>query len=1187
MSDGNSVIDSIISTLTGGIVNAFLTRIGNVVDKSPNIIKIRDALAGTDNQDVRRILNEAIAVAWDRDLVSKRTLEAVLTHPKNAELILSWILSDPESIDRPQPDQFAVDEVLTDYAEKEYVERFILALRTNIDQRKLQYMSVSEQISIGQNRSILSNMAVIKEMIENLDGPKHDADKRQPNDEVREARALFDARRYHDARRVAQKYLEQSGNHTDREPSTIEMLRVIVDSLIRQERKKEAIPYLERLIESTDDGVAKLRRQVLLAYINGDLQQAMSLAGELIGRPDIGDPELLLAAEIAANSGECETAMTMLKNISSESKEKAVVIESHCLAVAGEIDSAIDLLDQFLSNSSLDSSVREHSLRLRVIRFEKEVLSKPSPDSDTVAYAEKLVSDIEAFTASLSEDDISKHIDATILRASVLAIVRKYRDAYRLLEPVLYDKDLQPEHLLPASRISLAANELETSERLLRRAIDACDWNEAKFLLATVLLGENFPDEVIGLADQILESEKDDIMLAQAFSVKIAACDQAFRTSEAERLLDDMESTLPGQAERIALARARHFRLVSGRIDDSKDSYAMARKSSEPDVRMQASIELAELYQAIGDLESFQIASDILSEYATPLVADDVIDAYISCLVKALRIDQAMDVSASVIANHGYVESAYAAIAQAYVQQNELQEAIRYLEPLSQANRKNLTYSTTLAACRFRLGQFSSAVDILVQTESRAENAQDFMLVAEAYLSIGQNKNAVVAAYSALEIDTKNPIVHQFYIRTCMLAGSDLGEAGEKYIAAYQDSLQGYESRFPDNQFIQAIKIPQDPDQMIKVLNETMGGLSGIRPDAFDLYKEKRLPVAFLSKAYSRDLVTTWVTVTSQREIPLWNSDGNTTETTEERRISSHSRVVLIDPITYLLAAESQTVLAALQDFDEVLVCQSIVDHVIAARPNLLRPEQGYLSPTLNGGVEFQPADPHQIERRQSIAAAAIELLNNKNNLRAVGDTDSKDTTQWSELASALGHESADSIFEAKLRQIPLVSVDWSIRAFSRQLGAASIGIQPLLTTKTSVIGSEAVFEVLTLLIGWGASFVSVSVEALRIATMRDVEGRSSTSDIAILKPLRRPQTNEDSIVRVAGDYLAWLWSTSFLPETQQRWTDQLLFACTDGRHHRAVATRILNWAQQSISHLNIIAKIRLKDSVEEWLASQ
>lgn len=200
-------------------------------------------------------------------------------------------------------------------------------------------------------------------------------DENRQNDDVREARQLFDGQNYGEARRIAKRYLERSsGSSIDDDNVTIEMLRIVVDSLIRQGHRKEAIPYLGRLVELTDDAIGKQRRQVLLIYITGDLGKAMSLADELIASPGIGDPELLLCAEIAANNGEYDTALAMLKDVSPESKEKAVVIEAHCLAATGRIDAAIDLLGAFESNNAPGSVIREHSLRLQVMRFEQETL---------------------------------------------------------------------------------------------------------------------------------------------------------------------------------------------------------------------------------------------------------------------------------------------------------------------------------------------------------------------------------------------------------------------------------------------------------------------------------------------------------------------------------------------------------------------------------------------------------------------------------------------------------------------------------------------------------------------------------------------------------------------------------------------------------------------------------------------
>ncbi|WP_319416054.1 hypothetical protein [Marispirochaeta aestuarii] len=121
---------------------------------------------------------------------------------------------------------------------------------------------------------------------------------------------------------------------------------------------------------------------------------------------------------------------------------------------------------------------------------------------------------------------------------------------------------------------------------------------------------------------------------------------------------------------------------------------------------------------------------------------------------------------------------------------------------------------------------------------------------------------------------------------------------------------------------------------------------------------------------------------------------------------------------------------------------QSTVDHVISARVNLEKLEEGYISPTIGGGVSFQPADPSVLARREAIVTTTLDLLTGENNIRCIGDSQDEQGSRRKELTSAIGKEPADDVVEAKARSVHLVAIDWSIRGLAAQAGVETIGIQ-------------------------------------------------------------------------------------------------------------------------------------------------
>ena len=1191
--------------MSGGVLDAIIKSANDFLATRPAAVQTRDLISGRKNAQLQKLLKEAAIRSNQSGELSKSTITNLLKHGKNVAVFGRWIVSDIDS-NNVALDSLEVDSCLNSYDERAAAIKFLCALHSNIQLGKLEHFDPADLAQLAQGRQILQrtenieairadtaatkantaatkdDVAAIRAMVQDWTSSNLYEPSSTDGAIERNLRQLVDNRHYTAARDLASEKLNELPDRDGRR--AIFLLRIMVNSCIRKGQKEEAVPYLQQLIAITKDDIELLHSRLLLEQIAGDLDAARRLALKLLEHPRIGAPQKLLVAETLIAVGDPDMAIGVAKSVESVESDASLAIQAMALAVSGRLPDAQQKLIPHASNPPKLTLVDEVLLRVEVALFDQAIATTDQISESILKKAHEINARIDAFARALSEDELPRLSHALVQMAHVYSLIGKAKQGFDLMQKRIRLEGIDTEDLPRAAQIAATADELKASDQLFNRQIELNHSSYDSISHGSVMLGLAQYDRLIAHVDAEIGNATDKFTEVQLLALKVAALDHTFATTKAQETLDAMHSRFPEYTAEVALASARHLRMLETEASDVVQQYQIASRSSVTAIANVAQVELAFYYRTIGDIDSRRQAFLLLKQFASPTRRDNVLDTFIDVARELDELDVAVSFAQESIRLNGFSESAYLAMAAALLQREEFGQAIEYLELLSQKYRQNISYAINLAVCYDRTGRSPDALDVLLQTQEHVDTAGGFMNIALAFLRAGHNKEAVQAAYAALQLSANDPLINQDYMWIGLHAEDGLQLAGEKCIQAYQQILRDFEKRFPDSNVITTIKAPSDPDELAVVLNRAMGDATYRSIITKELYLEHRLPVSWLAYGWGQDLVTLWVAVTSDSSIPIWLNPGDSQQHEMRAANANSPTAILIDLVSVLLAVELPGFREAIRQYDKVYICQSTLDMLAHQELLLRKPPAGYLSPTIDGRVAFRPAEKSVLNRQTRLVNEAISLVTSGDPFTLVGRSSKRRDKDLEPISETLGQHVLDPIFESEARDVPCVLVDWYLGQLARSWGVASIGVQSVLCATNNPIETEVQLNDLVTLIRWKTVHVAISAELLSKAVLWHVGNPANSRGITLLDALRDRELDLSSVIRVASDFLAWLWQEQFLTETKEMWTHSTLFAICSNRRQTVMTNKVLAGVTARISDLNPLPLMRFSECVDAWL---
>lgn len=406
-------------------------------------------------------------------------------------------------------------------------------------------------------------------------------------------------------------------------------------------------------------------------------------------------------------------------------------------------------------------------------------------------------------------------------------------------------------------------------------------------------------------------------------------------------------------------------------------------------------------------------------------------------------------------------------------------------------------------------------------------------------------------------------------------------EVKSKYVQAFQDTIQNFSSRFPDEHGFDRVQIRNDDiTPLLRMLDER----SERAAQVLELYAKRLLPLATVAQLLGVPLIE------AARDLREWStqtvlvSSGGPGDADRERR-SATTEVVVVDPTALLTIDELGLwdVLPGL--FKRVLVPQPIIDELGEA----LREPVGRQSGTAaKVGEQYvmRDVDQHELDERRARQERLLARVRTELEVvpaTGILDIEVRDVTRSVEM---LGTGSFAALHVARVEGAVLWSDDLGLRGLAaNDYGVDGTWTQPVLQRAVgdSAIPQERYQGALFRMAEW--RFLAVRITGEELAAILGRQGGVLTSAAGhVVGFVLGADFDQTYAISLAAEAIRGVWLQRMLLPRKQLILDLMLSSLVRGRN----ATWVLGQLRARLSRrLQLVpqAEAEVLRSIDLWIA--
>ena len=383
----------------------------------------------------------------------------------------------------------------------------------------------------------------------------------------------------------------------------------------------------------------------------------------------------------------------------------------------------------------------------------------------------------------------------------------------------------------------------------------------------------------------------------------------------------------------------------------------------------------------------------------------------------------------------------------------------------------------------------------------------------------------------------------------------EITEIQSKYVRAFQETLEEFSTRFPDNRSLSRVKLDSDFTQIF----QTIELRAQFVRNAEELYKSKRLPFASFCSLIGSSTLETWAEYTAQPDTRLHFGTGSDQETNEAREMLRVADGIVLDMIALFTVHKLGLAALLRERFSRVAIPQQVFDeiqnHVYAM--SLGDTPSGYMGKDDEGRYTFTEMPESFQNERQAYTLSVLELAESFERIPAYPMLEADDPEKATDALTPAGAGAVYFGNEKSEARLVLISDDLIQFHVARSLGVGTANSQALLEEllRSSLITDQeysSKVEQLVLMNYW-----FVRIRAQDILNSLESSGYQITPGIqAMLKTLGGPDCSEDAAASVGGDVVASLAKGALLPQRLEFILSLVVGAIRSGRHTNQVVLK-------------------------------
>ena len=376
-----------------------------------------------------------------------------------------------------------------------------------------------------------------------------------------------------------------------------------------------------------------------------------------------------------------------------------------------------------------------------------------------------------------------------------------------------------------------------------------------------------------------------------------------------------------------------------------------------------------------------------------------------------------------------------------------------------------------------------------------------------------------------------------------------------KYARAYQETLDEFSTRFPDNMALSSVSVGDDFAPVFQVIESR----SQLVRNAEELYRSAKVPFATFCAMVNRHVLDVWPEYIMQPSTRILFGFGNDLEARVGGAVLTDADSVVLDMIA-LLTVHKLGIMSRLRErFMSVVIPQSVFDEIqgVVYSMRMDAAPMGSMGKDEVGNYTGVDIPESVWAERLEYVTSVLELANSIDRVPSYPMLDSDDPER---LVEALTYAGAGAIFagyEESSTSPVLVSDDVFQSVVARSVGVGAVNTQALLSEmlRSDVITDEVYsswVEQLALMNYW-----LVRVRAQDIVRTLDPNTYQTTEGTrAMLKTLRGPDCSEDYAAAVGAEVVAYVTTGPLLREHADYIVRLVLAELQSGRRTNVVSLK-------------------------------
>jgi tetratricopeptide (TPR) repeat protein len=376
-----------------------------------------------------------------------------------------------------------------------------------------------------------------------------------------------------------------------------------------------------------------------------------------------------------------------------------------------------------------------------------------------------------------------------------------------------------------------------------------------------------------------------------------------------------------------------------------------------------------------------------------------------------------------------------------------------------------------------------------------------------------------------------------------------------KYVAAFQETIAGFTTRFPDHQALQRVEWQEnDHSKFFSAIDARHEHITRLS----EFYARQRWPLGAIASLAGCSLFDTWAGMVNQRGAHVIVSSGTEEEKRGERKVLARANEVVLDLSALLTLWHLGLYDRVARRFRKIFVVQAVLDevnkelswHYLGGKPSMVVGKEGdryvrhEISPEgLKRQQLFFESLRHFIESITEVVPASYALEVGKESFESLKDL--------------LGEGAIASVLVAKGQGLPLYADDFGLRQIAKNdwqvEGIWSQTVLVRMREEELLTANEYHKAVRRLVL---ANYSFVSLHATDLLWLLQKNAMQITEEVThIFARLQGPECNENSAVNVLADLIKAVWLDDLMYYQKSLILDLALKTLTTGRiNHRVIA---------------------------------